>query len=126
RRQEAPRDSQKFVLSFFFSSRRRHTRFSRDWSSDVCSSDLDPHAAFSASVPYLAQAGLVLSGWQLGRAALAARRLLGHADTDRGFLDAKIATAQFFAEHLLPRAAAQAEAVAAGAASTMAIDEAAF
>src|SRR5690606_40404143 len=28
-------------LLFFFSSRRRHTRFSRDWSSDVCSSDLD-------------------------------------------------------------------------------------
>src|SRR5690606_40219144 len=27
---------------FFFSSRRRHTRFSRDWSSDVCSSDLAP------------------------------------------------------------------------------------
>src|SRR5690606_40358856 len=27
-------------LPFFFSSRRRHTRFSRDWSSDVCSSDL--------------------------------------------------------------------------------------
>src|SRR5690606_40243023 len=31
----------KVLLSFFFSSRRRHTRFSRDWSSDVCSSDLD-------------------------------------------------------------------------------------
>src|SRR5690606_40325936 len=29
-----------FSLCFFFSSRRRHTRFSRDWSSDVCSSDL--------------------------------------------------------------------------------------
>src|SRR5690606_9039880 len=28
------------VVFFFFSSRRRHTRFSRDWSSDVCSSDL--------------------------------------------------------------------------------------
>src|SRR6266700_6233558 len=28
------------VSHFFFSSRRRHTRFSRDWSSDVCSSDL--------------------------------------------------------------------------------------
>src|SRR5690606_40575566 len=27
-------------ILFFFSSRRRHTRFSRDWSSDVCSSDL--------------------------------------------------------------------------------------
>src|SRR3712207_7682503 len=28
------------VLFFFFSSRRRHTRYWRDWSSDVCSSDL--------------------------------------------------------------------------------------
>src|SRR5690606_40582730 len=28
------------AVAFFFSSRRRHTRFSRDWSSDVCSSDL--------------------------------------------------------------------------------------
>src|SRR5207249_11119773 len=28
-------------LSFFFSSRRRHTRSKRDWSSDVCSSDLE-------------------------------------------------------------------------------------
>src|SRR5438105_5411068 len=33
-------------LSFFFSSRRRHTRSTRDWSSDVCSSDLrDPFRA---------------------------------------------------------------------------------
>src|SRR3989440_7123628 len=30
-----------FVVVFFFSSRRRHTRSDRDWSSDVCSSDLD-------------------------------------------------------------------------------------
>src|SRR2546429_2379911 len=30
----------RFLLFFFFSSRRRHTRCSRDWSSDVCSSDL--------------------------------------------------------------------------------------
>src|SRR5207249_7407384 len=30
------------VLFFFFSSRRRHTRSKRDWSSDVCSSDLFP------------------------------------------------------------------------------------
>src|SRR5690606_20420266 len=32
--------SNKWFDRFFFSSRRRHTRFSRDWSSDVCSSDL--------------------------------------------------------------------------------------
>src|SRR2546430_7544788 len=31
------------LLSFFFSSRRRHTRFDCDWSSDVCSSDLTAH-----------------------------------------------------------------------------------
>src|SRR4030066_708383 len=31
-------------LSIFLSSRRRHTRFKCDWSSDVCSSDLDPGA----------------------------------------------------------------------------------
>src|SRR5699024_12218806 len=30
-----------FVFFFFFSSRRRHTRSKRDWSSDVCSSDLE-------------------------------------------------------------------------------------
>src|SRR2546429_6122926 len=30
------------LCCFFFSSRRRHTRCSRDWSSDVCSSDLEP------------------------------------------------------------------------------------
>src|SRR5690554_7052563 len=31
------------VFFFFFSSRRRHTRCGRDWSSDVCSSDLQDH-----------------------------------------------------------------------------------
>src|SRR5690606_41184247 len=36
---------------FFFSSRRRHTIFSRDWSSDVCSSDLGVTARIVASHP---------------------------------------------------------------------------
>src|SRR5215510_772899 len=34
------------ILYFFFSSRRRHTRWPRDWSSDVCSSDLSMRLAF--------------------------------------------------------------------------------
>src|SRR5256884_6521674 len=39
---------------FFFSSRRRHTRCSRDWSSDVCSSDLgDRGAAFFVTNPLM-------------------------------------------------------------------------
>src|SRR5699024_11684104 len=37
------------LLPFFFSSRRRHTRSKRDWSSDVCSSDLTPPCAGRAS-----------------------------------------------------------------------------
>src|SRR5690606_40045947 len=43
------------LLIFFFSSRRRHTRFSREWSSDVCSSDLtDPRlAALEQTLPDL-------------------------------------------------------------------------
>src|SRR5215510_15603139 len=36
-------------MFFFFSSRRRHTRWPRDWSSDVCSSDLHPHEGGRAS-----------------------------------------------------------------------------
>src|SRR5256885_9322621 len=37
-------------LFFFFSSRRRHTRLQGDWSSDVCSSDLDGHLAIFGGV----------------------------------------------------------------------------
>src|SRR5690606_40386138 len=40
-----------FDSLFFFSSRRRHTRFSRDWSSDVCSSDLTAFQTRSALRP---------------------------------------------------------------------------
>src|SRR5690606_41083315 len=49
---------QSFFSIFFFSSRRRHTRFSRDWSSDVCSSDLvEPDAAtYNLSVENTRQA----------------------------------------------------------------------
>src|SRR6266704_7072375 len=42
------------MLCFFFSSRRRHTRSKRDWSSDVCSSDLKwcrHHYVFKTSPP---------------------------------------------------------------------------
>src|SRR5690625_8018489 len=42
---------------FFFSSRRRHTRWPRDWSSDVCSSDLDAGMLSYANCVALEQAG---------------------------------------------------------------------
>src|SRR5207302_4593335 len=44
----------------FFSSRRRHTRFSRDWSSDVCSSDLE--AIDRARVAFIDTMGVMLAG----------------------------------------------------------------
>src|SRR5690606_41056847 len=43
---------------FFFSSRRRHTRFSRDWSSDVCSSDLSAIRQVSAGILLLVALGI--------------------------------------------------------------------
>src|SRR5947209_13252183 len=41
-----------FFFVFFFSSRRRHTRYWRDWSSDVCSSDLPVREFFLANAAY--------------------------------------------------------------------------
>src|SRR5437870_11132807 len=53
---------------FFFSSRRRHTRWPRDWSSDVCSSDLGERSAFGERVDDLelldAKSGLEILGIQ--------------------------------------------------------------
>src|SRR2546422_9808883 len=43
-------------MFFFFSSRRRHTRCSRDWSSDVCSSDLYSRLAYAGEFFSIAQA----------------------------------------------------------------------
>ena len=63
----------------------------------------DPNAVFAGSVPYLKLAGIVLAGWQMARAALVAQQK--HAE-DPSFYGAKIATAQFFAEHVLPHAVA--------------------
>src|SRR2546430_8978915 len=47
---------------FFFSSRRRHTRFDCDWSSDVCSSDLfiSPTAELGLAIKFMATDGLLL------------------------------------------------------------------
>jgi len=58
----------------------------------------DPNAVFLGSVPYLRLAGIVLCGWQMARAML-----VSHARRaeDEPFHTAKIATAQFYAEHIL-------------------------
>src|SRR5258705_11492927 len=63
----------------------------------------DPNAVFAGGVPYLKLAGIVLGGWQMARALLAASQKQA---VDPSFYGAKIATAQFFAEHVLPQAVA--------------------
>ncbi|MBU6493267.1 MAG: acyl-CoA dehydrogenase C-terminal domain-containing protein [Burkholderiales bacterium] len=63
----------------------------------------DPNAVFAGSVPYLKLAGIVLCGWQMARALLAAS---SDETRDPAFCSAKIATARFYAEHILPQATA--------------------
>src|SRR5699024_11318399 len=47
------------IVVFFFSSRRRHTRSKRDWSSDVCSSDLHWGCRFGDEIPLFCQESLL-------------------------------------------------------------------
>jgi hypothetical protein len=63
----------------------------------------DPNAVFAGGVAYLKLAGIVLGGWQMARAMLVAAH---KRDEDPSFYDTKIATARFFAEHVLPQAVA--------------------
>jgi alkylation response protein AidB-like acyl-CoA dehydrogenase len=69
----------------------------------VANTKRDPNAVFAGSVPYLKLAGIVLGGWQMARALLVAAE---KRTEDPSFYGAKIATAQFYAEHVLPQAAA--------------------
>ncbi len=85
----------------------------------------DIRAVFAGSVPYLKLAGITHGGWQLARAALAARRLIAAAD-DVPFAQAKIATARFFADHLLVTASALSASIVAGSTGTLALAEEQF
>jgi butyryl-CoA dehydrogenase len=85
----------------------------------------DVRAVYAGSVPYLKLAGIVHGGWQMGRAALAATRRLAAGD-DPAFHRAKIATARFFADHMLVTVAALATAATEGSAGTLALTEEQF
>ena len=86
----------------------------------------DPRDAYAGSVPYLMAAGIVLAGWQMGRAALIAVAKQAGGGGDPAFLAAKIATARFYADHILTRAPGLAESVVSGAEGTLALAEAQF
>jgi 3-(methylthio)propanoyl-CoA dehydrogenase len=67
----------------------------------------------------------VLAGWQMGRAALAAARRLRDGD-DPDFARAKIASARFYADHVLSRAHGLRCSVVDGAAGVLALEESQF
>ncbi len=83
----------------------------------------DIKAVFAGSVPYLRLAGIVLGGWQMARAALAAHAKLEAGQGDADFYLAKIGTARFFADHFLSQAAGLRDAIVGGAAGVLALRE---
>jgi alkylation response protein AidB-like acyl-CoA dehydrogenase len=84
-----------------------------------------PNAVFAGSVPYLMLAGNLMAGWQLARSLLVAQDLLP-AGQDADFLQAKIATARFYADHILVKAPGLRDGIVEGAESVTALALEAF
>ena len=91
-----------------------------DWMVDTSGSNM--RVAYAGAVPYLKLWGVVAGGWQLGRCAQAAVDKLAEAQGDSAFMRAKIATARFYAESLLPQADAYADAVIDGSPTVLALE----
>lgn len=83
----------------------------------------DIKGVFSGSVLYLKLAGIVLGGWQMARAAVIAQQKLDANEGDAGFYKAKIATARFFADHILSQSSGLRTAIIDGSAGVLALSE---
>ena len=79
-----------------------------------------PNAVFAGSVPYLMLAGNLMAGWQLARSLLVAQELQAKGE-DLAFMQAKIATARFYAEHILAKAPGLRDSIVEGADSVTAL-----
>jgi 3-(methylthio)propanoyl-CoA dehydrogenase len=84
-----------------------------------------PNDVFAGSVPYLMLAGNLMAGWQLARSLLVAQEQLA-AGQDAAFMQAKIITARFYADHLLSKAPGVRDSIVEGAASVTAMALEAF
>lgn len=84
----------------------------------VANAKTDIKIVYAGSFAYLRLCGLVFGAWQMARALLAAQALRA---SDPSFFDAKIATARFFAENLLPQSQALASSILQGGQSTNAL-----
>jgi alkylation response protein AidB-like acyl-CoA dehydrogenase len=81
-----------------------------------------PERAFAVSVPLLRLAGYVIGGWLLVKSADIAAQKLAAGVPDAEFLQGKLASARFYATHVLPQAFALAKVVAQGAESVVETD----
>jgi len=77
--------------------------------------------ALAGSVGYLRLWGVVAGGWQMARAAEIAKRKLAAGEGDPGFMRAKVTTARFYAEALLPQAESCAALATGGAEAAVAL-----
>jgi 3-(methylthio)propanoyl-CoA dehydrogenase len=82
-----------------------------------------PNAVFAGSVPYLMLAGTTVAGWQMARALIAAEDALANAKQgeDVPFMQAKIATCRFHADHILNKAPALRDSIVEGAEAVTAL-----
>jgi 3-(methylthio)propanoyl-CoA dehydrogenase len=83
----------------------------------------DPRRAAAAAVPYLRLFGAVAGGLVMGRGALAATQALARSGNDAAFYETKIATARFYADHILSQAPALLHPIRHGDASILSIAE---
>ncbi len=84
-----------------------------------------PSAVFAGSVPYLMLAGNLVAGWQLARALIVAEDRVA-AGGDAAFMAAKVATAHFYAEHILARVPGLRDSIVEGGDSVNALAVEAF
>jgi len=80
------------------------------------------NVAGGVSVNFMMMMGYICGGWVMGQSALKAAQLLESGGSNESFLRAKLVTAQFYTDHLLPRAGSCMATVKAGADSIMALD----
>jgi 3-(methylthio)propanoyl-CoA dehydrogenase len=86
----------------------------------------DPAAAQAVAVPYLKLCGTVLGGCLMARSARIAVALRGQSGADQGWCDAKLQTARFYGEQIMPQATLYATLVRGGSGSVLAADPALF
>jgi hypothetical protein len=86
----------------------------------------NPNAAFAGSVPYLMLAGNLMAGWQMARALLVAEDQLASGTEDAVFMQSKITTARFYADHILSRTPGMRDAIVEGAEAVTALAAEAF